>query len=131
MFRFSERSKNRMKGVNPVLVEIMEEAIRLSPIDFGIPPYGGLRTKEEQRELFEAGKSKCDGYERVSYHQSGNAVDVYAYVGGKASWDVVHLAIIAGVVLSVAQRKGIDVRWGGEFGSNEFKGWDKPHFELK
>ena len=131
MFGFSERSLKQLEGVNPQLVELMKMAIRRSPIDFGIPADGGKRTAERQKELFDKGVSKCDGTIKKSYHQSGNAVDVYAYVNGKASWDKEHLAIIAGVVLSTAYAMGLNVRWGGTFGSNEFKGWDKPHFELR
>lgn len=131
MFGFSERSLKQLEGVNPQLVELMKMAIRRSPIDFGIPADGGKRTAERQKELFDKGVSKCDGTIKKSYHQSGNAVDVYAYVNGKASWDKEHLAIIAGVVLSTAYAMGLNVRWGGTFGSNELKGWDKPHFELR
>ena len=131
MYRFSKRSLSRLEGVNPNLVELMKTAICRSPIDFGIPSDGGKRTAERQKELFEKNVSKCDGTHKKSYHQSGNAIDVYAYVNGKASWDAEHLAIIAGVVLSVAAEMGLNIRWGGTFGSNEFKGWDKSHFELK
>ena len=129
-FEFGTSSKARLAGVNPVLVSLMERALANSPIDFGIPKYGGVRTDEEQYDLYLAKKSKCDGYKIRGKHQDGNAVDVYAWVDGKASWDDVHLAIIAGVVLATAHEMGIKVRWGGTFGSREFKGWDKPHFEL-
>lgn len=131
MYQFSSKSLERLSTVNPLLQDIMKEAIKVSPIDFGIPLYGGLRTAKQQNQLFKDGKSKCDGIKIKSYHQSGNAVDVYAYVNGHASWDDVHLGIIAGVVLSVADRKGVNLRWGGTFESNEFHGWDKPHFEIK
>lgn len=130
-YKFSSRSKENLSGVCPEMANLMEKAIEISPIDFGIPSDGGLRTAEQQRKLFEAGKSKCDGFYNKSYHQSGLAVDVYAYVNGAASWDGEHLAMIAGVVLSVASELNLDVIWGGTFGSNTFKGWDKPHFELR
>ena len=104
--------------------------ITISPIDIGIPSTGGWRTPEEQHDLFVRGLSKCDGYTKLSKHQSGRAVDIFAYLHGKASWDKEHLAIIAGVVLSVANQKGIPIRWGGTFGSDDFKGWDYPHFEF-
>jgi hypothetical protein len=35
------------------------------------------RSPEEQNRLFKEGKSKCDGYEKVSRHQSGKAADIY------------------------------------------------------
>ena len=129
-FSFSKKSLDRLNQVDTRLQELMQGAIAISPIDFGIPEYGGLRTEEEQQGLYKKGLSKCDGYKIKSLHQTGNAIDLYAYVDGKASWDQVHLAIIAGVVLGEAKRMNLNVRWGGTFGSKIFKGWDMPHFEL-
>ncbi|GAB7088924.1 M15 family metallopeptidase [Marinifilum fragile] len=129
-FTFSKRSLDRLGKVDQRLQQLMHNAIALSPIDFGIPEYGGLRTEEEQQQLYQKGLSKCDGYKIKSYHQTGNAIDIYAYVNGKASWDKIHLAIIAGVILGEANRMNLNVRWGGTFGSDAFKGWDMPHFEL-
>ena len=131
MFKFSKRSIERMQGVDDRLVRLMHYALAVSPIDFGIPQYGGLRTPAEQKELFDAGKSKADGTTHKSYHQTGKAIDVYAYINGKASWDNTHLVLIAGVVLSEAKRLGLKVTWGGTFGSKDFNGWDKPHFQLE
>ncbi len=81
-------------------------------------------------------KSKCDGVLTISNHQTGNALDYYAYINGKASWDKVHLSIIAGVIMSTAKRLlkegkiSIKIKWGAEFGSNSFHGWDYPHMEV-
>lgn len=141
MFKFSKKSKQRMEGVHPELIAVFEEAIKRSPIDFGIPEHGGVRKDEEQNELFLQGKSKVDGFERKGKHQIqsdgfGHALDVFAYVAGKASWSKVHLGIIAGVILSTAKEMknagkiSINLRWGGTFGSDEFNGWDFPHFEI-
>lgn len=143
-FQFSTRSANRMAGVHPDLVAIAHETIRVSPIDFGIPADGGLRTAQRQNAMYRDPliKTNCDGYEKVSRHQIdqdtgyGHALDVFAYLNGEASWDKVHLALIAGAFLSTAQRMkkegmvSIDVRWGGTFGSDSFDGWDFPHFEV-
>ena len=122
-----------MESINPELALVMREALKVSPIDFGIPSTGGKRTAKEQHELFKAGKSKCDGFKNKSYHQSGNAVDVYAYVNGSASWSEKHLSILAGVILSTAIRLksnrliSIDVHWGGDFTTFT----DMPHYETK
>ncbi len=56
MFNFSQRSKDKMKGVHPDLIKVMEEAIRISPIDFAIVQ--GVRTQEEQNALYEQGRTK-------------------------------------------------------------------------
>ena len=35
------------------------------------------RSAGEQNDLFLAGKSKCDGYKKLSQHQRGKAADIY------------------------------------------------------
>jgi peptidoglycan LD-endopeptidase CwlK len=130
-FEFSTRSLLRLQGVDEELYKLMKLALSRSPIDFGIPEFGGLRTVEDQKKLFDKGLSKADGTIKKSYHQTGNAVDVFAFVNGKASWDEVHLSLIAGVVLSCAKELNLNVTWGGTFGSKEFKGWDMPHFQIE
>lgn len=130
MYSFSEKSLKNMDGINPRLKEVMIESIKRSPIDFGIPADGGKRTAMRQNELFKKKLSNADGYKKIGKHQTGDAVDVFAFVDGQASWDEGHLSMIAGVVLSTAAEMGVQMRWGGTFGSDNFKGWDKPHFEL-
>jgi peptidoglycan L-alanyl-D-glutamate endopeptidase CwlK len=133
IFKLSERSLERLEGVNPILIEILQEAIKRSPIDFGIPQYGGLRTAEEQAELFKRKKSKCDGLVKKSYHQSGNAFDIVPYIAGKYSWERDHINIVAGVIMAVAHEKGVNLRWGATFGDKKglLRGWDPGHFEIR
>lgn len=125
-----------MEGVHSELIIIFTEAIKNSPIDFGIPNQGGLRTAGEQNQLFQKKVSKCDGIQNKSKHQSGGALDFYAYVNGKASWNKAHLSMVAGVILTTAKRLkkegkvSFDLKWGGTFNSNRFQGWDMPHFEI-
>lgn len=110
---FSKKSKNHRLGVDPRLIEISDLAILITPIDFGIPQSGGLRAALEQRELFNDGKSQRDGYKKKSKHQTGMALDFYAYVNGKASWDAYHLAIVAAAHLQAASILGHKLEWGG------------------
>jgi peptidoglycan L-alanyl-D-glutamate endopeptidase CwlK len=127
MYKLSSRSRSRLDGINPVLIEIVEEAIKDSPFDFGIPQSGGLRTAEDQNKLFNQNVSKCDGYDKKSYHQSGNAFDIYAYVNGRASWETKHLKPIAEHILKVADECfNIQLTWGGNWVN--FK--DLPHFQI-
>ena len=125
-FKLSDKSKQRREGVDPRLIEISDLAIQISVIDFGIPGDGGLRTAERQNELFEGGKSKADGYDKLSEHQSGNALDFYAYVDGAASWEPEHLAMVAAAFLQAAAMLGYKLKWGGLWKS--FK--DMPHVQL-
>jgi peptidoglycan L-alanyl-D-glutamate endopeptidase CwlK len=126
-FKFGENSERRMVGVNYQLVEVAKLALTLSPIDFGIPKHGGLRTAEDQQELFNDKASQLDGTIKKSYHQSGMALDVFAYVDGKASWDEHHLTTIAAAMLEAASRLSVNMRWGGHW--TKFK--DMPHFEVR
>tara|TARA_R110002095_G_scaffold22086_1_gene23874 strand:+ start:956 stop:1345 length:390 start_codon:yes stop_codon:yes gene_type:complete len=126
-FQLSNNSMMNLAGVDDRLIDIADVAIKLSPIDFGIPSTGGLRTTEDQAKLFEEGVSKADGVNNKSYHQTGKALDVYAYVDGKASWDKLHLATIAAAMLQASSQLGYELKWGGLW-----KSWqDYPHFEIK
>ena len=154
MYHLGKKSRERLQGVNPVLIELIEDALKVSPIDFGIPRHGGLRTAQDQHELWQKGRilknstlnpslrsswevvnksqviTYTDGYERKSYHQSGNAFDVYAFINNKASWKKHHLAMVAGALMSKAKKKGINLEWGASFRSSTFDGFDFPHFQI-
>ena len=126
-FKLGKNSINNLAGVDGRLIAIADLAIELTNIDFGVPSTGGLRTEEDQAKLFADGVSKADGVNNKSYHQSGKAMDVYAYVDGKASWDKLHLAVIASAMLQASSQLGYKLKWGGLW-----KSWqDYPHFEIK
>lgn len=124
--RFSQASLNRLATVDVALQDIAHRALELSPVDFGIPSSGGIRSALEQNKLFHDGKSKLDGYDKISKHQLGVALDVYAYVDGKASWNDADLTQVAAAMLQAASEQGIKLVWGGHWAS--FK--DMPHFEM-
>jgi len=125
-YSLSNNSKKNREGIHPHLIEICDLAIKLSVVDFGIPKDGGIRTAVRQRELFDDEKSKADGVIRKSKHQSGRALDFYAYVDGKASWDTEHLAMVATAFLQAASLLGYQLKWGGLW--KNFK--DMPHVQL-
>tara|TARA_R110000772_G_C13310276_1_gene440145 strand:- start:5337 stop:5723 length:387 start_codon:yes stop_codon:yes gene_type:complete len=127
MFKLSNKSIERMEGVDERLIDIAHLAIKITKTDFGIPQDGGFRNTQCQRELYEDGKSKADGVKYKSRHQSGLALDFFAYVNGKASWNELHLAMVATAFLQAASLLGHKVEWGGNFRS--FK--DMPHIQLK
>ena len=81
MFELSERSLSKLEGVNQNLVLVVKEAITLTKVDFGV--ICGLRTQEEQEALVAKGASQT----MKSKHLEGNAVDLMAYIGGRASWE--------------------------------------------
>ena len=132
--KLSNRSLERLKGIEPILIDIITEGIKDSPIDFGIPQDGGLRTAKRQAEMYAQGRTvagnkitNADGVNKKSYHQSGKAFDIYAFVDGKASWEHKHYEPIARHLQKVALEKfGVKLDWGGDWTS--FK--DLPHFQI-
>jgi len=141
-FKLSNKSKfNRdtlAGGVSPRLSEISDLAITICPIDFGHGKNSGRRTAETQNGLYLSGASpNCDGYKVLSRHQSGDALDFYAFVDGKASWERPHLTIVAASFLQAASILGYKLSWGGFWQSKSPDyyngipyGWDCPHVEL-
>ena len=126
-FQLGKNSMKNMEGIDDRLIDIAELAISFSPIDFGIPSDGGFRDETCQAKLYTAGKSKCDGRNNKSYHQTGKAVDVFGYVDGKASWDTLHLTTIATCLLQASSQLGHELQWGGLW--KGFK--DLPHFQIR
>lgn len=123
---FSSRSLARMVGVDQRIINVAERALEITPIDFGIPEHGGKRTPEEQYNLFAVGLSNADGYKKKSRHQYGLALDVYAYVDGKASWHIDHLTTVAAAMLQAANELSVKLQWAGHW--TTFK--DYPHFQT-
>jgi len=116
MYALSKRSLGRLEGVNPTLIAILEEGVKHSPYDFGIPQHGGLRTAEDQHYLFLSKKSTKDGYEKKSKHQSGNAADIYLYIDGRASWNKDKLEEVWLHLKDIAEECfDATLRWGGDW----------------
>lgn len=137
MFRLSSKSKANREGIDPRLIEIDDLAIALTLVDYGHGRYAGKRSADLQCELFNDGKSRCDGTIRLSNHQAGKALDFYAYVDGYASWEHSHLAMVACAYFQAASILGYRIKWGGLWKSKNPTikngipyGWDCPHIEL-
>ena len=136
-FVLSEKSKKNREGIDTRLIEISDLAIQLTVVDFGHGPHSGLRPADEQHQLFLDGFSKADGFNKIGEHQTGNALDFYAYVNGKASWEHHHLAMVAAAHLQAAAMLGYSIKWGGfwqrkvpKFKNGIAYGWDAAHIEL-
>jgi peptidoglycan L-alanyl-D-glutamate endopeptidase CwlK len=119
-FALSQRSKDRLKGVHPDLVKVIEEAIKESPLDFSISE--GLRTKERQKVLFDSGKSQTMN----SRHITGHAIDFAVIKDGEVTWDFKYYQLVADHIKAVAKALDVPIIWGGDWKS--FR--DGPHVEL-
>jgi len=117
-FKLSQRSLDRMEGVDERLVAVAKAAIGHTNTDFGV--ICGLRTIEEQRELYNKGASKT----MKSKHIDGNALDLMAYVGSRASWEIKLYFDIADAVKQGAIDVGVAVRWGAAWHINDIREWD-------
>jgi peptidoglycan L-alanyl-D-glutamate endopeptidase CwlK len=120
VFSLGPRSKQRLRGVHPDLVKVVERAIEISTIDFTV--LEGLRTPERQKALVEAGASQTLN----SRHLTGHAVDLGAWVGDEVRWDWPLYHKIAAAMKEAARQLGVAIVWGGDW--RTFK--DGPHFEL-
>ena len=117
---FNEKSLERLAEVHMDLEKVFTEAITASPLPFQISQ--GVRSLEEQKALYEAGKSKTMN----SRHLTGHAVDIVVYKDGKVSWDFQLYEQVARHVLAVAKLCDVPMVWGGDW--EKFR--DGPHFEL-
>lgn len=111
MFKLSKRSFEKLEGVDSVLCDIVRYAINITDVDFGV--ISGVRSQKEQAALFKRGASKCDGIVRKSKHQSGQAVDLMAFIGSKACWEVAVYDDIADAMKEASSAAGYNIRWGG------------------
>ena len=127
-FQLGKNSMKNMEGIDDRLIDIAELAITLSPIDFGIPSDGGWRDEACQAKLYNAGKSKCDGKNKLYTQYRARRSTVFCLTPeGAASWDVHHLTTVATAMLQASAQLGHELKWGGLW-----KSWqDYPHFELR
>ena len=147
-FKLSQRSLDNLNGVDPKLVAVVKRAIELTKVDFGV--IEGLRTVERQRELVDKGASQT----MASKHVEGKAVDLMAYIGSRASWELNLYDDIADAMKAAAIELDVSLRWGAAWQVADIRKWqgtmasamnayiderraqgrrpfiDGPHFEL-
>jgi len=125
MPKFGKRSRERMKGVDSRLINVMNELIKLMDVTI----IEGLRTKERQEELVAKGASKT----KFSKHIEGKALDLSPYPIDWENRDGFYY--MGGMIRGIAQQLGYDIRYGGDWDSdgqtkdNNFD--DLVHIEIK
>ena len=117
-FKLSQRSLGRLDGVKPELHTVVTTAIGLSNVDFGC--ICGLRTEAEQTDLVQRGASQT----MKSKHLTGDAVDLMAYISGRASWELNLYDDIADAMKEAAVREGVKIRWGAAWHIDDFRDWE-------
>ena len=152
-FSLSNRSKGKLEGVHPEMVSVVERAIELTKVDFGVTY--GVRSIEEQKRLVANGRSQTmkskhlvqdDGY--------SHAVDVVAYDGSDVVWELNVYDDICDAFKKAAEEKGVSIKWGAAWSEGAIRSYkgkaedamnayidlrrsqgrrpfmDGPHFEL-
>jgi len=114
-FTLSQRSLDRLEGVHNDMVRVVKKAIDLTKIDFGV--ICGMRTIEEQEALVAKGASQT----MKSKHLDGLAVDLMAYIGGRASWELNVYDDIADAMKDAAKHEDVALRWGAAWHINDLR----------
>ena len=118
-YNLSKKSRDRLSGVHPDLVKVVERAIEITEIDFAV--LEGVRSKTRQEQLVKAGASQTIR----SRHLTGHAVDLGAYVAGSVRWDWPLYHKLAVSVKQAAAELNVPIEWGGDW-----KMKDGPHWQL-
>ena len=118
MYQLSQRSLDRLEGVDERLVKIVCRAIEITDVDFGVVQ--GLRTEEEQKALVAKGASKT----MKSKHLEGKAVDLMAFIDGRGCWELSVYDNIADAMQQAATEEGVQIRWGAAWNIADIREWD-------
>ena len=152
-FKLSSRSKKKLDGVHPDMVAVVERAIELTDVDFGVTY--GVRTLAEQKKLVASGRSQTMKSKHL-IQDSGysHAVDVVAYDGKDVVWEINVYDNICDAFKQAAIEKDVAVKWGAAWSEGDIRSYkgtaefhmnryidlrrsqgrrpfiDGPHFEL-
>lgn len=130
MYHFSEVSKARLIKAHPILQEIFNLVI----INYDVKVLCGPRTMAEQRILVASGASRTMNSKHIikAGESFCRAVDVITYPINWGDWKSHYY--LGGIVKGIAMGMGVNIRWGGDWDSdNDFKDQrfnDLVHFEF-
>lgn len=137
MYKLSKRSKEKYDTLHPDLQLILDYMLDI--VDFSV--IEGVRSKERQRELVDAGMSKTMRSKHLPNKDGvSEAVDIFPYPNGDWS-DLRRFCYYQGIAKGIAHmlyimgdtdhviRNGIDWDSDGEIKDTTF--FDGPHIELK
>jgi len=128
MFSLSKRSRDKLLGVHPDLIRVVQHAITITPVDFSVVE--GLRSYWKPLEYFTTGKSKTMN----SRHLTGHAADIVPLLDEKKDgninavdrYDQVAIRKLAPFIKKAAKSLGVPIEWGGDWQSFP----DGPHWQL-
>lgn len=150
-FNLSQKSLDRLVGVDERLQRVVKRAIELSKQDFMV--LEGVRTRQQCMTNYGKGRTIAQCVAKgvpaqyanpnaakvtwlnnpfASKHVSGKAVDLVPY---PVDWnDLKKFDVIAQAMLQASKELGIAIRWGADWdgdGKPRERGEsDSPHFEI-
>ena len=150
-FNLSQKSLDRLNGVDERLQRVVKRAIQLSKQDFMV--LEGVRTRQQCMTNYGKGRSIAQCVAKgvpaqyanpkaakvtwlnnpfASKHVSGKAVDLVPY---PVDWnDLKKFDVIAQAMLQASKELGIPIRWGADWDADgkprERGESDSPHFEV-
>jgi len=152
-FRLSQKSMDKLEGVHPAMTAVVERAIQLTDVDFGVTQ--GTRTLEEQKANVAAGRSQTMASKHLLQDDGfSHAVDVVAYIGSDVSWELNVYDDICDAFKQAAEEVGCAIKWGAAWSEGDIRSYpsssedammayvdlrrsqgrrpfiDAPHFEL-
>lgn len=128
MYSFGKKSSDKLFAADTRLESICNEAIKV--VDFTV--LESVRSEDRQNYLFDAGLSKVEFPNSKHNQLPSLAIDVAPW---PIDWkDSSRFYYLAGVMKATAISKGVNLRWGGDWDSdNDFKDqtfMDLGHFEI-
>lgn len=125
-YQFGKRSLENLKGVNPLLVKVLNRALEITPVDFTV--IEGLRTVERQKQLMNDGKSQTMN----SRHITGDAVDI---IPVNTKWKIEEFIPVLKAIKQAGDELGVKLRFGVNWKNDpslpiETKFIDAPHVEI-
>jgi peptidoglycan LD-endopeptidase CwlK len=127
-FKFGQRSLDNLSQAHPLLQDLFNEVIKVADCSV----ICGHRNEQLQNLAFKQGASRLKWPNSSHNKLPSLAVDVVPY---PLDWkDHKRFFFFAGIVMGVANRMGIKIRWGGDFNMNgiftDERFVDLPHYEL-
>jgi len=125
MPKFGKRSKERLRGIDTRLVNVLNELVKIMDVTI----IEGLRSEQRQEKLLKEGSTKT----KFSKHITGKAVDLAPYPIDWEDRDRFHY--MGGMIRGIAKQLNVPVRWGGDWdGDGETKDNkfdDLVHVEIR
>lgn len=126
----SKLSAERLATCHPHLIEVFAEVVKTHDCTI----LYGHRGEEEQNEAVRTGHSKKKFPDSRHNSSPSQAVDAIPYPF-KGWEDRGAMAEFAKFVIETASKRGIELRWGGDWNGNgdwrDERFCDMPHFELR